>query len=310
MIIVIIAVWMGLLWMLVATGLLPRWTLWMKLSPLVIYLAGMFAIFIPLNWSSPTGPATVTVGSVQIVPQVTGTVIDVSARSWTPIAQGDALFRIDPTIYEAAVAEITAVLDLARNDLARRETLVARGTVTDVELEAGRSRVAELEARLSIAEQDLANTVVTAPFDGIVPNVVLLPGTRVSSATSAAPVMAFLAIENPVVNLVLPQNYLRHVKPGQEAEAVFGVYPGRTFSGTVAKIHRSHSDAEYDVTGSTAPIPDIADPSYVVTLELDLQGLDLPPGASGVAAVYTDEMPSTQVLRKILLRMTTWVNFL
>jgi hypothetical protein len=47
-----------------------------------------------------------------------------------------------------------------------------------------------------------------------------------------------------------------------------------------------------------------------VALELDDIGdLTLPAGTAGVAAVYTDRAQAIQIIRKVVIRMTTWLNY-
>ncbi len=80
MILVLIAAWLGLLWLLVKVGVFKAWRPWMTASPLVVWLVGFTAIFLPLNWTAPMGDAVVTVGSVEIKPGVGGVVTEVAGK--------------------------------------------------------------------------------------------------------------------------------------------------------------------------------------------------------------------------------------
>ncbi|MGI9364807.1 MAG: efflux RND transporter periplasmic adaptor subunit [Rhizobiaceae bacterium] len=304
---VLIGIWLGFLWLLVKLKILKGWSLWMKLSPIVIWVLATLIIMVPLNWTAPAGPAAVTVVSVKVVPSVSGYVTEVLAKTWTPMKKGEVLFRVDPTEYQAKVRQAEAQLKQARDELARKEKLFKTNVTSQAELDALTAEVEAFEAALTIARQDLEETDVKAPVDGIVPALTLLPGNRVSPN---APVMAFLLIDHPIYNVVLRQDQLRNVKSGQKAEAVFKAYPGKTFSGTVFKVYPSHPKAELELSGSTPPPPEIMDATYVVVLDLDLAGLSLPPGASGQAAVYTDQSPATHIIRQIMLRTKTWLNYL
>jgi RND family efflux transporter MFP subunit len=266
----------------------------------------MLLIFVPLNWAAPTGPVSATIGSARIAPSVSGVVEAVDVEGGQRVAEGDPLFHLDASRFQAALDEIDARLALARDRLDRREALAERGTVSETEVQSLETDVAALEAQRRQAEIDLESTVVRAPFDGVPSVVALRPGDRVGPQ---APVMAFLDIDEPYVGLVLPQRYVRHVQPGDPAEAVFAIYPGRTFEGTVRSVLPSNPAGEYSLSGVTPAAPDIVDAAYLVELDLNLEGLPLPPGASGAGAVYTRESPQLHVLRQILLRMTTWINF-
>jgi hypothetical protein len=54
-----------------------RFTLFGKVSPLIVLVLLMFGLFIPMGWGAPQGPALVVRNSVVIVPNVAGEVVDV-----------------------------------------------------------------------------------------------------------------------------------------------------------------------------------------------------------------------------------------
>ena len=47
MALVIIALWLGFLWLLVRFGILKKWTLWMKLSPIAVWAIVMVLVMLP-----------------------------------------------------------------------------------------------------------------------------------------------------------------------------------------------------------------------------------------------------------------------
>ncbi|MEM6487454.1 MAG: efflux RND transporter periplasmic adaptor subunit [Pseudomonadota bacterium] len=75
----------------------------------------------------------------------------------------------------ARIEELTATLEQAEDDLARSETLLARGVATRVQRDEDATEVREIRAQLLQAEKDLAEAVedlqdteLIAPFDGII----------------------------------------------------------------------------------------------------------------------------------------------
>jgi RND family efflux transporter MFP subunit len=307
MILVLIGLWMAFLWVLVKVGILKKWYLWMKLSPVAVWLVATLVVFLPLNWTSPVGPVTVTIGSVHIAPAVPGVVTEVPVVSWAPLAKGDVLFRIRAVEYEAVVKQAQARLTVVEDALNRKKKLLVSNTVAQAEVDKLEADVAVASAQLSLAQLDLEDTVVRAPSEGVVPAVTLLPGNRV---IANIPVMAFLDIDRPVVNLIVNQSDIRYVRVGQPAEVVFRPLPGRTFSAKVARIYLSSPDAEYVSSGLSPSVPEVKDTNYVAALEVDLGDIILPPGASGQGVIFTDKVGSIAVIRRISLRMTTWMNFL
>ncbi|MGI9365903.1 MAG: HlyD family secretion protein [Rhizobiaceae bacterium] len=307
MILIVVGGYTGLLWLLVKIGVLKKWYGWMKVSPIVVGLVVFLAIFFPLNWNAPMGGTTVTMGSVGIKTPVAGRVTDVVAQSWVPIKEGDILFEIDKTAPQAALKKAKAQLLLAKDQLKRKQGLLTRDVVSESEVEILQANVEVAEAAVTAAEVELSYTTIRAPFDGMIPAMTLLPGSWANANTD---LMAYLDVHNPFVVLVLNQNQIRNVKPGQTAEAVFRTFPGRTFTGTVKGLFLSSRDAEYVLDGATPNVPQILDTDYVVELELDMQGLVLPPGSSGQGTVLTDKGTKFQFINQLTLRMTSWMNYL
>ena len=127
MALVAIGLWLGFLWVLVKVGVLKGWTLWMKLSPIAIWLAIQIAVILPMSWSAPSGPVTVLTNSVQIIPSVAGTVTEIVASSNVPLKKGDVLFQIDKDQFEALADQVSAELELAEDQLQRATKLASTG---------------------------------------------------------------------------------------------------------------------------------------------------------------------------------------
>ncbi len=306
MIILLVGGWVGFLWILVKVGVLKKWHSWMKISPVVIGVIAFLAIFLPLNWNAPSGAASVTVGSVSVRPSVSGQVTEILATSWERLEKGDPILEIDKTRYLAAFRQAEAKLNLAREQLARKEALLKGSTVSVAEVDVFRAEVEIAEAAVSAARLDLENTTIRAPFAGIVPGLTVLPGYEVTAGT---PILAFLDIERPIVSLILGQNQIRNVKTGQKAEVTFRSQPGKTFEGTVLKVYLSAPHAEYVLDGQTPDVPEIRDTSYVVVIDIGDAVHALPPGATGMGAVYTDKGNKFFVVQQLTVRMNAWMNF-
>lgn len=306
MILILIAVWMGFLWLLVKVGVLKKWHMWMKISPIAVWVIAMLVVFLPLNWTAPVGPVSVVVPSVPIRTAVSGPITDVSVISWAPLKQGDALFEIDPEQYAAKVKQAEAQLKLVEDQLQVKRKLLERNTVAEVEVDTLEAEFEAAKAQLSIARVDLEDTIVRAPIDGIVPAVTLLPGNRVQAGNE---VMTILNVDAPIVAMIVKQNGMRYIRPGQPAEVVFRSMPGRAFSATVRKLFPSAPHAEYAGSGKTPEVPIVMDTTYAVELEVDLQGSTIAPGTSGQATILTEKVGGLGVIRRITLRMTTWLNF-
>ncbi len=153
-------------------------TLFWKLSPLIWMVFLLITLFIPMQFWAPSGPLIVSQYGVQIVPNVAGQVTEVPVEPNVPLDEGDVLFRIDPTPYQAAVDQLSAQLKLTRTRLDQARRLAERGAGSGYDVEQYTSQVEQLEAQLDNAEYNLAETTVRAPAAGFVTNVALRPGAR------------------------------------------------------------------------------------------------------------------------------------
>jgi len=306
MILILVGGWVGFLWLLVKIGVLKKWHGWMKVSPVVIGVVAFLAIFLPLNWNAPSGAASVTVGSVSIRPAVSGQVTEILATSWERLEKGDPILEIDKTRYQAAFRQAEAKLNLAREQLARKEALLKGSTVSAAEVDVFRAEVEIAEAAVSAARLDLENTTIRAPFSGIVPGLTVLPGYEVTAGT---PILAFLDIERPIVSLILGQNQIRNVETGQKAEVTFRSQPGKTFEGTVQKIYLSAPHAEYVLDGQTPDVPVVQDTSYVALIDIGEAAHTLPPGASGMGAIFSGKGTKFHFVQQLTVRMNAWMNY-
>lgn len=306
MVILIVVSWIALLWVLVATGVLKRWTTWMKVSPLIVYLIAMVALFIPMSSGAPAGPLTVMAYSVQVAPTVSGIVIEVPIKAGAPMKKGDVLLKIDPAPFAARVHQINAQLALAKLRLEQKGELAAKGAGRQTDFEQAESDVAALKAQLDAAAWDLEQTTLRAPSDGYVPNQGILPGARVNAGVA---VMPFLDSERRSILVQIPQNGYRYIRVGQPAEIAFELYPGRIFKGKVNFLVPANPTGELTPSGLAIAIKSASEPLLVeVTLDQDIA--PLPPGTVGTATVYTEHLRLTHPVRKVMIRFATWWNFL
>ncbi len=109
------------------------------------------------------------------------------------------------------------------------------------------------------------------------------------------------------------QNSLLRLAPGDDAEVVFNALPGKVFSGKLAAISPAVPGGAYQSTGTLQTL-NIAPGSdgVIATIELD-EHTDLsalPDGIYAQVAVYSDHFSHVSVMRKVLLRMTSWVHYL
>jgi multidrug resistance efflux pump len=207
---------------------------------------------------------------------------------------------------EAAVEQLNA--ELAANVAAEAQIRARLGaTVGDDQAE-----VAAIRAQLANARWELDQTVFYAPADGTVINLQLRPG-QMATALGAIPVMTFVEDEFQVIAL-FNQNELHQVQPGDAAEIALETYPGRIIKASVNSIVWAQGQGQLPMTGTVPQTGTQSIPPGRFAVRLDIDARDrelfLAAGAHGHGAIYTEHGHHIHILRKVILRVGSYLNYL
>ena len=201
--------------------------------------------------------------------KVTGKVIEVLIEEGQIVKEGDVLARLDATEAQAQlslnqsqltlarsqVAEIEAMLAQAERDFVRQNDLFARQLVSEQSLDAARAQRDMLRARLAstreqikvaqesvdVAKVQLDNTVVRAPFAGVVIAKSAQPGEMISPLSAGGGftrtgIGTIVDMESLEIQVDVNESFINKVAPGQPVEAMLNAYPEWRIPGEVIAI--------------------------------------------------------------------------
>lgn len=173
--------------------------------------------------------------------------------------------------------------------------------------------VARLEAELRRAEFDLEQTIVRAPSDGFVVSLTLQPGQRVANLPLRS-WMAFVPFDQRRLVVALQQSRLRYVRQGQSAEVTFAHFPGQIFDAVVDEVIPINAAAQVPPNGVLPSLAQLSGPNELMGVVLKLADradiyAEIPAGAGGTAAIYTTSVQPTHIIRKVMIRMDAWLNY-
>jgi len=190
--------------------------------------------------------------------KITGRVQEVLIEEGQRVEEGQVLARLDPTDAQAQLDLSTAQLQAARAQLAelrvqltqaqrdaqRQEDLVAKKLTSTQAAEDARTQVAALKARLAAQEQQvtvqqrgvalatvsLDNTVVKAPFAGVITVKAAQQGEIVSPMSAGGGftrtgIGTIVDMESLEIEVEVNEAYIGRVKAGQPVEATLNAYP-------------------------------------------------------------------------------------
>jgi RND family efflux transporter MFP subunit len=281
------------------------------LSTVVWILLILIVLFIPMQWGAPAGSVRAVTYTVEIIPNVAGPVLEVPVIPNKPLKKGDVLFTIDPTTYQAAVDATQAQLNFQRLRLEQFTKLASRGAGNQFQVDEAEARVRQHEAELETAQWNLQETTVRAPSDGFVTTVGLRPGQRVVTFP-LQPAMTFIDTSRTILGLQIQQIYKRHLKVGQPVEIALKTRPGIIYTGKIQAIVRATSGSQLLTSGTVLPAQQIQSEPFWVRVDMDDDEAEksLTAGAAGTAAIYTSSATMTHLVRKVMIRMESYINFI
>ena len=203
---------------------------------------GELRINLPLSGSlAPLAQAT-------IKSKVSGVVTGATVQEGTSVARGQVLARLDQADQRARVAQQQAVLDEAnaRLDLAAKnnsngQALLKQSFISQNSYDAtsnavalARASVKSAQAQLDLARNALNDTVIVAPMSGVISKRHVQNGEKVAPDM---PVFSIVDLRELTLEAQVPASDIPRVKVGQDVAFKVDGYPGRTFTGKVARIN-------------------------------------------------------------------------
>jgi multidrug resistance efflux pump len=250
------------------------------------------------------------------VDQATATVE--KAKSELQLAQEN--YDRQATLFQKNVVA-QATLDTAQRNLdASKQTVTGALAAEDrakqaygATVDGEHTAIVRLRNELADAQFELDHTTVRAPTGGFVTELALRPGVYVVPIP-LRPAMIFVndTQRDRALAAAFQQNALQRVKAGDEAEVLFKGVPGRVFKAKVSVVIDAIAGGQLQSTGTLREVgAALPGDRALAILDIvdDTSGYQIPLGAAGEAAIYTEHFHELSLLRKILLRMRSWQNY-
>jgi RND family efflux transporter MFP subunit len=252
--------------------------------------------------------------------KITGKVREVLIEEGQQVKAGDVLARLDDSearveveLRRAQVAaaraqrtEAEAASANARREYERQQEIAALKLTSASALDAARTEAEASVARASsqasavrVAEEalqaalvQLDNTIVRAPFDGVVTVKAAQPGEMISPISAGGGsirtgIGTIVDMDSLEIEVDVSESYINRVQPGQKVEAVLNAYPEWRIPASVIAIIPTADRSKATVKVRIAL--DVKDPRIVpemgvrvAFLESKEAGGDVPPAPRGV----------------------------
>jgi RND family efflux transporter MFP subunit len=190
--------------------------------------------------------------------KITGKISEVLIEEGQRVTAGEVLGRLDDVDARAQLdlakaqlesarsqlADLSVQLAQARRDMRRQQELEGRKLTSAQAAEQSRSNVASLQSRLAsqerqvsvaeqslrVAEVNLDNTIVRAPFSGVIVAKTAQPGEIVSPMSAGGGytrtgIGTIVDMDSLEIEVDVNESFIGRVRPGQTVEAILNAYP-------------------------------------------------------------------------------------
>ena len=195
---------------------------------------------------SATGEFMANVRS-ELSPKWPGRVARLHVDEGTRVTRGQAVLelesdylRLNLQTAEAETARAKALMDEAARDLARKQELIAKGSIpratfdrSQAAYDQAKAAHAAAAAQVSLLRQQVADATLRSPVDGIIAEKRTDVGARLGDGG-----VAFVVVQLSPLKLrfQVPERYLGKIERGDTVTAKVDPYPNESFTGTVKTI--------------------------------------------------------------------------
>ncbi len=219
--------------------------------------------------------------TVQLTAQISDKVQEIRFSDGQVVRQGDVLLVLDNAEELANLDAAQALAAERKSAFDRASDLNKRKIIAEETFETRRAEYQQAEAEVRSLQSRIDNTIIKAPFDGILGLRNVSLGALVQPGTVVTTIDDLSVIK---VDFEVPALYLQDLKPGLKVNGTVEGLPGRTSSGEVATVHTQVDPVTRAVRiRAIIPNPDLLlRPGLLMNITLDLrarQSLTVPEGA-------------------------------
>lgn len=168
--------------------------------------------------------------------EVGGKIEDIFVEPGDLVQENDILASLEKTTFQLNVQqrksqrqEALAQLVSAESNFERKKNLLDSGAVSELEYEMSKStykstlsQVKTLEAQLDIAQKNLSDTDLLAPYAGRISARYMEPSQQVQPGV---PVVRILSLEGLEVSVSIPETFVQNLAIGEMHKVYFPAYP-------------------------------------------------------------------------------------
>ena len=197
-------------------------------EPLLVSVRTRMSTAAPITPDTIISARTVPLRAVNLRAETAGKVISVPPDKGQTVKKGDVIARLDIKDRQAQRKQALATLKQRQLQYDAAKRMHKDGYQTEVDLAQAQANLEIAEASVQSINEDIANTTIRAPFDGVLEVLSIDDGDYVTTGQEVARIVQ----RNPfLVQGTVSEDVVTKLKPGQHGEAT--LIDGRTLTGTL-----------------------------------------------------------------------------
>jgi RND family efflux transporter MFP subunit len=202
------------------------------------------------SYASVSG-TTQALQQARVGSKVEGIIKEILADQGSAVKKDQVLVRLEPQDFTLAVDQARAGLQQAEHDLAQQaqdwkriSNLYDRRVIPKHRYDAmqatygiARGRVDEARAALALAQRKYEDSVVRAPFDGVVTAKMMHAGEVSSLWAYKWEALELMDLSSVKIECDVSEKLKSRIREGMEAEVRLDAYPDATFTGRIAVVN-------------------------------------------------------------------------
>ena len=156
-----------------------------------------------------------------IYPEFSGILINVLVKEGQRVTKGQTLARIDDGGLSQQVAQLKIQAALAKTTFERQKRLWDQKIGSEIQYLQSKATYEAQERAVNQLQQQIAKTVVRAPFSGMIDDVITDQGSVVASGLS--PLFRIVNLEDMYIETDVPERYISELTAGKDVEVHFPI---------------------------------------------------------------------------------------
>lgn len=163
---------------------------------------------------------------------VMGTIQTINITLGQHVNKGELLATLDPVSIQSSYTAANASLEQAEDAYRRMKTLHDKGSLPEMQWVEVQSKLKQARSMKEIAEKNLKDCKLYAPFEGVIAEKSIEVGQNV---TPGIPIAKLVTANQLKVKIAVPETEIANVALTQKAEITVPALKDKNFSGTVAE---------------------------------------------------------------------------